>query len=562
MSRTGMAPAAAPRPRHHPPTPTPPPGILTHPKPPAGCGGPPAPCACCSWARLLWPRSCCSAPPRAPPAPAPPACRPPRCPPPARSYPHVPFRLKEEVMELLPRNGCSCQAEGGGLALPLPLPRQLFGLGPPVDFASAFGPGERGRLQREREREYESYRRRVLTPADRLLIVPANSPLEYPAQGVEVRPLQTILVPGLSLQAGGRDRYQVNLTATLGTLAVAAEVEGVSRQGEGQPRLSLSSPHLDHLNRQLQFVTYTNTRFHPDTADILRFCTPGHEATFTIRIRHPPPPRLYGPDPPRGQFRYNVTALVTIATKTFLRYDKLRALISSVRRFYPSVTIVVADDSPQPEPLQGPHIEHYLMPFGKGWFAGRNLAVSQVVTKYVLWVDDDFIFTPRTRLERLVEVLEKTSLDLVGGAVREITGYTTTYRQRLNVRGGGAGGDCLRTRPGFHHRLPGFPACVVTDGVVNFFLARTDKVRQVGFDPRLRRVAHLEFFIDGLGVLHVGSCEDVVVDHASKLSLPWGRGEGERQYARYRYPPPRDPSVRLKQRLFFFKNRLKCMSGS
>lgn len=34
------------------------------------------------------------------------------------------------------------------------------------------------------------------TPADRLLIVPANSPLEYPAQGVEVRPLQTVLVPG------------------------------------------------------------------------------------------------------------------------------------------------------------------------------------------------------------------------------------------------------------------------------------------------------------------------------------------------------------------------------
>ncbi|XP_017584175.1 PREDICTED: methionine--tRNA ligase, cytoplasmic [Corvus brachyrhynchos] len=49
----------------------------------------------------------------------------------------------------------------------------------------------------------------------------------------------------------------------------------------------------------------------------------------------------------------------------------------------------------------------------QGWFAGRNLAVSQVTTKYVLWVDDDFIFTPRTRLEKLVDVLERTSLDLV-----------------------------------------------------------------------------------------------------------------------------------------------------
>ncbi|PNI39195.1 B4GALNT1 isoform 16, partial [Pan troglodytes] len=150
------------------------------------------------------------------------------------------------------------------------------------------------------------------------------------------------------------------------------------------------------------------------------------------------------------------------------------------------------------------------MPFGKGWFAGRNLAVSQVTTKYVLWVDDDFVFTARTRLERLVDVLERTPLDLarleatslslqVGGAVREISGFATTYRQLLSVEPGAPGlGNCLRQRRGFHHELVGFPGCVVTDGVVNFFLARTDKVREVGFDPRLSRVAHLEFFLDGL----------------------------------------------------------------
>lgn len=49
----------------------------------------------------------------------------------------------------------------------------------------------------------------------------------------------------------------------------------------------------------------------------------------------------------------------------------------------------------------------------QGWFAGRNLAVSQVTTKYVLWVDDDFIFTANTKLEKMVDILEKTTLDLV-----------------------------------------------------------------------------------------------------------------------------------------------------
>ncbi|XP_075447690.1 beta-1,4 N-acetylgalactosaminyltransferase 1 isoform X4 [Ascaphus truei] len=259
---------------------------------------------------------------------------------------------------------------------------------------------------------------------------------------------------------------------------------------------------------------------------------------------------------------YNISAMVTIATKTFLRYDKLQNLIDSIRKFYPTVTIIIADDSETPQKVEGPFIEQYIMPFGKGWFAGRNLAVSQVSTKYVLWVDDDFIFCHRTKIEKLVDVLEKTTLDLVGGAVREITGYSTTFRQKINILPGGKEGDCLMTHLGYHHGIEGFPNCVVTDGVVNFFLARTEKVLQVGFDPRLSRVAHLEFFIDGLGVLHVGSCDDVIVDHASKIHLPWSKTELEKEYAKFRYPKSSDDSLTEKHRLFYFKNRFGCMTGN
>lgn len=62
---------------------------------------------------------------------------------------------------------------------------------------------------------------------------------------------------------------------------------------------------------------------------------------------------------------YNISALVTIATKTFLRYDKLKDLIDSIRKYYPTVTIVIADDNEHPQPVTGPHIDHYIMPFGK-----------------------------------------------------------------------------------------------------------------------------------------------------------------------------------------------------
>ncbi|XP_057558461.1 beta-1,4 N-acetylgalactosaminyltransferase 1 isoform X1 [Hippopotamus amphibius kiboko] len=492
-------------------------------------------------------------------------------------YAHIPVRIKEQVVGLLSANNCSCESSGG--SLPLPFQRQVQA----IDFTKAFDPEELRAASASREQEFQAFLSRSQSAADQLLIAPANSPLQYPLQGVEVQPLRSILVPGLSLQAtSGQEVYQVNLTASLGTWDVAGEVIGVTLTGEGQPSLTLASPGLDQLNRQLQLITYSSRSYQANTADTVRFSTEGHEAAFTIRIRHPPNPQLYPPGSlPQGA-QYNISALVTIATKTFLRYNRLRTLIASIRRFYPTVTVIIADDSDKPESISGPHVEHYLMPFGKGWFAGRNLAVSQVTTKYVLWVDDDFVFTARTRLERLVDVLERTPLDLprrspstlrppaallprrqVGGAVREVSGFATTYRQLLSVEPGAPGrGNCLRQKRGFHHELVGFPACVVTDGVVNFFLARTDKVREVGFDPRLSRVAHLEFFLDGLGSLRVGSCSDVVVDHASKLKLPWtSRDARAETYARYRYPGSLDESQVAKHRLLFFKHRLQCMTS-
>lgn len=51
-------------------------------------------------------------------------------------------------------------------------------------------------------------------------------------------------------------------------------------------------------------------------------------------------------------------------------------------------------------------------------------------------------------------------------------------------------GDCLHRRQGSFQALDGFPGCVLTSGVVNFFLAHTEQLRRVGFDPVLQRVAH------------------------------------------------------------------------
>lgn len=79
----------------------------------------------------------------------------------------------------------------------------------------------------------------------------------------------------------------------------------------------------------------------------------------------------------------------------------------------------------------------------------------------------------------------------VGGAVREATGYTATFRHTISVEEGGEEGDCLHIRNGYYHYIEGFPNCVVADAIINFFMGRTDRVREVGFDPKLARQGHL-----------------------------------------------------------------------
>ncbi|XP_067302111.1 beta-1,4 N-acetylgalactosaminyltransferase 1a isoform X2 [Pseudorasbora parva] len=474
-----------------------------------------------------------------------------------RNY-HIPYHIKDGMSKLLAVNGCVCEGDKPAI---FPFSKLLFPQISSTQLHASIKDSDLQKAKQYRNKEYHSFYKRTRTAADSLILAEANSPLQYPTQGVEVRPTGTIVIPGLSLnQIHKGEHYLVSLNATMGTFNTAALVDGVQVKGEGEMCISFMSNSLASLNRQLEFVTYTNTLFHPNTADVVQFKAGIFQATFTIKIRHPPMPKFYSPGPRK---EYNVSTLVTIATKTFLRYDKLQDLINSIRQFYPTITIVIADDTKDPKPVSGPNIEHYIMPFGKGWFAGRNLAVSQVTTKYVLWLDDDFIFTSRTKLEKMVDILERTTLDLVGGAVREVTGYTATYRHIISTGAGDEEGDCLHIRTGFHHVIEGFPNCVVADAVINFFMARTEKMREVGFDPRLARVGHLAFFIDGLGSLHVGSCDDVIISHASKIKamLPWGQSEIDKAYFKFRYNHSTEGTSMNEYELYYLKNYFKCVTS-
>uniref|UniRef100_A0A8C7CFB4 Glycosyltransferase 2-like domain-containing protein n=1 Tax=Oncorhynchus kisutch TaxID=8019 RepID=A0A8C7CFB4_ONCKI len=332
---------------------------------------------------------------------------------------------------------------------------------------------------------------------NRLIFAPSNSPLQYPIQGFTVVPLRKTLIPGSLCK---------NRLFTW------------DKEEQGEKEITVQSTSLSDLNNLLGQITYTSTVYRMRTGDLGKAVDP------------------------------DINSRVSIVTKTFLRYTELQALISSIRTYYKDIKIIIADDSLEPQKVNGSNIEQYIMPPAQGWFAGRNLAVSQVTTKYFLWVDDDFLFTDKTKIENLVEVMEATpELDVVGGSV---AGHGQFYFSLVYQDGNGEDGGCLNRKGAVTYQpVPGFPTCSFTSGVVNLFLGRTDAVRKVGFDPRLKRVAHSEFFMDGLGSLLVASCSHVSIDHQPKIE--------NAKYSSFRNQQSKDIEDKLAHH--FFKNHLKCV---
>ncbi|XP_016013979.1 beta-1,4 N-acetylgalactosaminyltransferase 2 isoform X2 [Rousettus aegyptiacus] len=430
---------------------------------------------------------------------------------------------------LFPKNECKCETK-----------HQAY------NFQDAYDRKDLPAVKARRQAEFEHFQRREGLPRPPPLLAAPNLPFGYPVHGVEVMPLHTVPIPGLKFDGPDAPIYKVILTASLGTLNTLVDISESVVWGRGQKQLTISTHDQKLLNFILQHITYTSTVYQHHRVDMVSLEFKSSVAKFPVTVRHPVIPKLYDPGSEK-----KLRDLVTIATKTFLRPHKLMTMLRSVREYYPDLTVIVADDSKEPLKINDSYVEYYIMPFGKGWFAGRNLAISQVTTKYVLWVDDDFLFNNKTKIEMLVEVLEKTELDVVGGSVLgNLFQFKLLLEQSEN-------GDCLHRRSGSFRPLDGFPNCVVTSGVVNFFLAHTERLQRVGFDPRLQRVAHSEFFIDGLGSLLVGSCPDVIIGHQAHSPVVDSKLAAlEKSYSKYRTNT--NAQVQFKLALHYFKNHLQC----
>ena len=196
---------------------------------------------------------------------------------------------------------------------------------------------------------------------------------------------------------------------------------------------------------------------------------------------------------------------LTIIIKTFERPKILHRLVDSIRRLYPDLQIIVTDDSRQPIPISG--VQTFFLPYNCGISQGRQEALKHVKTKYVLVVDDDYIFYRRTQLLPSLLALEKyPEIDIIGGERVDLPFFTTNdYSDSFLFPSSKAATWPAGTKIG------GLP---VYNKVANFFIARTERIRTVGWDARFKRRDHADFFSRAKGLLTTVFNADMKCLHA------------------------------------------------
>jgi len=201
--------------------------------------------------------------------------------------------------------------------------------------------------------------------------------------------------------------------------------------------------------------------------------------------------------PRGGGSRADLERDVTVLVKTFERPDCLTRLIASIRRIYPRVAVLVVDDSHAPlEPIPAGITRYWHFPFNTlGLAAGRNFALRQVETEYVLVCDDDMVFGRKTDLRKMLRVLETTPFDIVSCMWMDHDPWKSI---RLGFRRYEATVE-IRDRMLVHEygvsrgTIAGLP---VFDVVHNFFVASRDRLGDDPWDARLKiGEEHTEFFL-------------------------------------------------------------------
>lgn len=214
---------------------------------------------------------------------------------------------------------------------------------------------------------------------------------------------------------------------------------------------------------------------------------------------------------------------VTFAVKTFLRPKTMNRCLSGIRQTTFAGRVVVADDSEKHWSTTDPAVQVVKLPFNVGISRGRNAALDQVKTKYVLFTDDDAVHTRASNWQKAYEYLEAhPDVDAVACTLIEVPTF------RTHIYGSKADTLYAKSADPIHEPgqlVHGLPFRLMTS---NDFLARTESIRSIGgWDDELRLNEHRDFFSRASGKLVFVQDPEIIAFHAR---TPWNK-----KYQKYRH---------------------------
>lgn len=200
---------------------------------------------------------------------------------------------------------------------------------------------------------------------------------------------------------------------------------------------------------------------------------------------------------------------VAIGITSFERHDCLERLLCSINRNRP---IIVADNSrTAPDVSAHKNVQLVKLPFDAGLSACRNAIIKAARTPFVLICEDDFIFTPKTRvdwLSRTMRQLRPHGVNVVAGAIRngEKAGAWLHGMERSDD------GKQLILTDGPTGWIDAFPTADLT---TNFFLIRRATALAHPWPEELIQGEHLAWFWSGKqnGALKIVYNYTVEIEH-------------------------------------------------
>ncbi|HSZ60713.1 MAG TPA: glycosyltransferase [Terriglobales bacterium] len=187
---------------------------------------------------------------------------------------------------------------------------------------------------------------------------------------------------------------------------------------------------------------------------------------------------------PRSSMR-DITILIT----SFLRPGYLKDCLAGIEKNLPDCEVIVADDSGDQPPGNETDRRFIHLPFDSGLSAKRNAGVKACNTKYLLMGSDDLDFSTvevREGIEKLLRVLdEHPMVDVAGGHHNN-----QQYEGFLEM----SPGSYIKESRLFSANNPRETRQLLSqeyevykvDLIVNYFLARTQSIRQFPWDERMK----------------------------------------------------------------------------